>query len=96
MAGIRNTFSSVDVCCLRLCLCLLQESERTEGVAPGIAPPLSGRGEGPEPRGAQGRMEGEGAETSGGHQNPARKTASAGENQKTGVIVVLLSANKLL
>lgn len=57
-----------------------QESERTEGFAPGVAPSLEGHGERPEPRGAQGRVEGEGAETSGRHQEPAREAAPAGED----------------
>lgn len=56
-----------------------QELERAAGAAAGVAPPLAGHGEGPEPRRAQGRVEGEGAEAAGRHQEPAREAAPAGE-----------------
>lgn len=59
-----------------------QEPERAAGAAPGVASSFPGHGEGPEPRGAQGRVEDQGAEAPGGHQNPARKAASAGEHQQ--------------
>lgn len=74
---------------------LLQESEWTAGVTPGVPPPLSGRGERPEPRGAQGWVEGQGAETSGRHKNPERKTASAGENkQRLWFNITLIELNR--
>lgn len=57
-----------------------QEPERAAGAAAGVAPPLTGHGEGPEPWRAQGRVEGEGAEAAGRHQEPAREAAPAGED----------------
>lgn len=57
-----------------------QESERAAGAAAGVAPPLAGHGEGLEPWRAQGRVEGEGAEAAGWHQDSAREAAAAGED----------------
>lgn len=58
-----------------------QESEWAEGVTPGITSSFPGYGQRPEPRGPQGWVEGQGAETSGWHQDAARKTAFTGENK---------------
>lgn len=63
------------------CVLSFQESERTEGVTTGVTSLLPGHGERPEPGSAQGRVEGEGAEASGRHQDPARKTAPTGEEE---------------
>lgn len=61
------------------CLSSSQESEWAESVTAGVSPPLSGHGERSDPGGAQGRVEGEGAEAAGGHQDAAREAAAAGE-----------------
>lgn len=79
----RHCLSAVDFDQTRdfQCVSSFQESERTEGAAPGVTPPFPRRGERPEPRSAQGRVEGEGAEAPGRHQEPARQTAPTGEEE---------------
>ncbi len=61
---------------------LFQESEWAAGVTLGVTSPFTRHGERSESRSAQGRVEGEGAETSGGHQDPAWKAASTGERER--------------
>lgn len=56
-----------------------QEPERTPGFAPGVASALARHGERPEQGGAQSRVEDQGAETSGRHQDSERKAAGSGE-----------------
>lgn len=60
-------------------MCPSQESERAARLAAGLAAPLPRHGSRPEPRGAQGRVEDEGTEAAGRHQEPEGETAASGE-----------------